>query len=237
MSLQAATHAIPKQEFHPLDFAGREFMALLSGALYWPSERTLLVADLHLEKMSSFAPSRQLLPPYDTGATLARLAADLAFTGAERIVALGDSFHRDEGVASLLDRDRADLAGLMSGRDWVWIAGNHDPAPHGLGGECRSNLELGGLTLCHEPVAGRRLEMAGHLHPAARVMINGRSTRRSCFAWDENRLILPAYGVSAGSINILGPAFAGLFALHRINVLMRGRDRLYPVARRHLVDG
>jgi metallophosphoesterase superfamily enzyme len=79
--------------------------------------------------------------------------------------------------------------------------------------------------------------MAGHLHPAARVMINGRSTRRSCFAWDENRVILPAYGVSAGSINILGPAFAGLFALHRINVLMRGRDRLYPVARRHLVDG
>jgi len=237
MSSQEALQASPEHEFHPLEFAGRDFLALLSGALYWPAERTLLVADLHLEKMSSFAPSRQLLPPYDTGATLARLATDLAFTGAERVVALGDSFHRDDGPSSLIDRDRLVLAGLISGRKWVWIAGNHDPAPHGLGGDCVTDLQLGGLTLCHAPVAGRRPEIAGHLHPAARVMLNGRSTRRSCFAWDETRLILPAYGVSAGSINILGPAFAGFFVLHRINVLMRGRDRLYPVARRHLVDG
>ncbi|MEX0628302.1 MAG: ligase-associated DNA damage response endonuclease PdeM [Cucumibacter sp.] len=237
MSISATPRRHPADEAHPLEFAAHEFMALLSGALYWPVESTLLVADLHLEKMSSYAPAGQFLPPYDTGATLEYLSADLAFTGAGRVACLGDSFHRDEGPSTLLDRDRAALVQLMTGRDWTWIAGNHDPAPHGLGGECRDALEVDGLRLSHEPDPKRTRQIAGHLHPAARVKLNGRSTRRPCFAWDDARLILPAYGVATGSLNVLGPGFAGLFTLHRLNVLMLGRDRLYPVARRHLVDG
>ena len=125
-------------------FAGNMFEPLPSGALHWPAQSTLLVADLHLEKMSSFARRGQMLPPYDTGLTLARLEADLRRTGAQRLVALGDSFHRDEGSKTLSDADRARLDGMTEMAEWLWLSGNHDPAPHALGGQCLSHLDLAG---------------------------------------------------------------------------------------------
>ncbi|WP_029041643.1 ligase-associated DNA damage response endonuclease PdeM [Cucumibacter marinus] len=220
-----------------LDFGGQHFEALLSGALYWPEEETLLVADLHLEKMSSFARSRQFLPPYDTRATLKRLAADIAETRAKRVICLGDSFHRDEGTETLLEPDREALDDLTSGIDWVWLAGNHDPAAHELGGTCCENLAMAGLTLSHIPEAATPNQIAGHLHPAARIRRNGRSVRRACFAFDTTRLILPAYGVSTGSLNILSPAFDGLLKRSALNVVMLGQGRVYAVAPRYLVGG
>lgn len=219
------------------DFYGEVFIALLSGGAYWPAQGALLVSDLHLEKMASHAPGGQLLPPYDTGATLRRLADDIEATGATRVVCLGDSFHRDAGTQTLLETDRALLDNLIEHREWTWIAGNHDPAPHGLGGVCCASLSVGPLILRHEPQPGARGEVAGHLHPAARVRINGRSVRRPCLAYDDERMILPAYGVSTGSLNVLGGAFAGLFDLPSLNVVMLGRDRLYAVNTRRLVDG
>jgi hypothetical protein len=220
-----------------LRFGGELFQPLPSGALYWPAERTLVVADLHLEKLASFAPRGSLLPPYDTGLTLARLAGDLLRTGAERVIALGDSFHRDEGTTSLIERDRAALAALTGRARWVWLSGNHDPKPHALGGECLSRLAFGELLFAHEPRPGEVGLVAGHLHPSARVYINGRSVRRPCFVHDGKLLLLPAYGASTGTLNILGPAFAGLFHFGRLEVTMLGRDRLYPVSPKRLVGG
>jgi DNA ligase-associated metallophosphoesterase len=216
-----------------IHFAGQMFEPLPSGALYWPAERALLVADLHLEKMSSFAKRGSLLPPYDTAMTLRRLAADLAYTRAETVISLGDSFHRDEGTTTLLDADRLQLDGLMEQAQWIWLSGNHDPRPHALGGKCLPHLEHRGLTLTHHP---RRGVVAGHLHPAARVVINGRSVRRACFVYDSATMILPAYGSSAGNINILSAPFATLFNWPELEVTMLGRDRLYPVSRKRLVE-
>ena len=218
-----------------LMFGGHLFEPLVSGALFWRAQRTLLVADLHLEKMSSFARRGQLLPPYDTGATLKRLQRDIAATGADRVVALGDSFHRDEGTSTLLEADRMLLDGLVEGGEWIWLSGNHDPAPHALGGQCRSHLVHCGLTFTHEPRAGIPGLVGGHLHPAAALHVGGRTVRRPCFVHDGKVLVMPAYGSSAGSINILGPAFAGLFDVKRLEVTMLGRDRLYPVSSRRLV--
>ena len=218
-----------------LKFAGATFEALLSGALYWPEQATLLVADLHLEKMSSFAKSRQFLPPYDTGATLKRLGGDIEAVGARRVIALGDSFHRDEGTTTLSEEDQTLLKGIMYGIDWVWIAGNHDPSEHMLGGTCCESVVVDGINLSHEPDAKVSAQIAGHLHPAARVKINGRSIRRACFVQDEERLIMPAYGVSTGSLNVLHEAFAPVLNRQRIKVSVLGKDRIYPVARKHLV--
>lgn len=220
-----------------IQFGGAEFEPLPSGALFWRAERTLLVADLHLEKFSSYARTGQFLPPYDTGLTLLRLASDLATTRAQTVIALGDSFHRDEGTTTLLDTDRGRLMGLMSLARWVWLSGNHDPAPHRLGGECLTYLEHRGLTLRHEPRRGTPGLIAGHLHPAARVVYNGRSVRRPCFVHDGSTMILPAYGSGTGSLNITGPAFRGLFSWPKLEVAMLGRDRVYPVSRRHLGRG
>jgi DNA ligase-associated metallophosphoesterase len=220
-----------------LRFAGHAFEPLLSGALLWRAESMLLVADLHLEKFSSFARRGQMLPPYDTGLTLQRLERDLARTGATRVVALGDSFHRDEGTTTLLEADRRRLLALCGRAHWTWLSGNHDPAPHALGGVCRARLEHRGLTLVHEPRRGTPGMIAGHLHPAAAVHANGTATRRPCFVHDGNLLLLPAYGAGTGSMNILGPAFAGLFDLPALEVTMLGRARLYPVSTRRLVGG
>jgi hypothetical protein len=220
-----------------LRFGGENFQPLPSGALYWPAERALLVADLHLEKLSSFASRGTFLPPYDTGLTLARLAGDLLRTNAETVIALGDSFHRDSGAESLLPHDRAALMALTASARWIWLAGNHDPAPHALGGECRQYLAFGDLLFTHEPRRGEVGLVAGHLHPAARVYLNGRSVRRPCFAHDRRLMLLPAYGASTGTLNILSPAFAGLFNLDQLEVTMLGRDRLYPVNPKRLVGG
>ncbi|HWG07147.1 MAG TPA: phosphoesterase, partial [Beijerinckiaceae bacterium] len=55
---------------HTLILAGVTLVADCAGALYWPDEKLLVVADLHLEKGSAFAARGVLLPPYDTAATL-----------------------------------------------------------------------------------------------------------------------------------------------------------------------
>lgn len=220
-----------------LRFAGQMFEPLPSGGLYWIEQKTLLVADLHLEKLSSFARRGALLPPYDTSMTLKRLGDDLERTGAQHVIALGDSFHRDEGVSTLLDADRLRLLTLMGKAHWTWIAGNHDPSAHALGGTCVERLERNSLIFEHQPRRDVFGLIAGHLHPAARVVAEGRSVRRPCFVHDNRLMILPAYGASTGSINIMSPPFMGLIDFGSIEVTMIGRGRVYPVSPRRLVGG
>lgn len=216
-------------------FAGQRLVPLVSGALYWPQENALLVADLHLDKFGAFARRGSLLPPYDTALTLRKLEADLKATGATEVIALGDSFHRDESHEHLIDADRLRLVALIGAAHWTWISGNHDRAAHGLGGTCVPGLERGGLTLVHEPKRNGGGLVAGHLHPAAQIAINGRVTRRRCFVHDGETLVLPAYGAGTGAMNILSPVLAPFFQWDRLEVFMIGRDRVYPVSPKRLV--
>jgi uncharacterized protein len=206
------------------------------GALWWADLRLLVVSDLHLEKGSSFARRGQLVPPYDTVETLARLARLIARLNPQAVVALGDSFHDEEAAARLSASNRALLRGLQSGREWIWIAGNHDPGrPAGIDGTVADELAIGKLAFRHEPHAGTADgEVAGHLHPAARVHGSGRSVRRRCFAGDGYRLILPAFGAYTGGLDVLDPAFDGLFQPSSFRAYMLGDDRIYPVGRRAL---
>jgi uncharacterized protein len=191
-----------------------ELVPDLSGALYLPGEATLLVADLHLEKGSSLAIRRgMMLPPYDSAATLSALAETCRRYAPRRIIALGDSFHDRTASQRLSPGDLSALSGLITGREMIWITGNHDPdAPVGLGGEVLAEMELAGVMLRHEPSASTMLpEIAGHLHPAAKVRGRGRALRRRCFALSANRLVMPAMGAYAGGLNLRDRAFAPLF--------------------------
>jgi uncharacterized protein len=218
--------------------AGLVLEAMADGAVWWADERMLIVADLHFEKGSSFARRGQMLPPYDTAETLHRLGRVVARLDPRVIVALGDSFHDDGGAARLAARDRASLAALQAGRDWVWIAGNHDPHPHGLAGTHRSVLALGPIVLRHEPQPGASMgEIAGHLHPAAVVAGRGKWVRGRCFAGDGHRLILPAFGAYAGGLNVLDRAFAGLFTGPTFRAFVLRDDQVFPVGRRMLRHG
>lgn len=210
--------------------AGRELIADPSGALFVADERMLVVADLHLEKSSSFARRGMLLPPYDTSLTLARLAAVVARLAPRVVVALGDSFHDEDAHRRLRPHDASALAAAMAGRDWIWIAGNHDPAPRGLGGDVVAELATGALTLRHEPRRGPAAgEIAGHLHPCARVRGISGSARARCFVTCGSRLVMPAFGALAGGLDLDHPAFAPVFATRPVVAHVLGRERVWRV--------
>ncbi len=202
-----------------------------SGALYMPSERTLLLSDLHLEKASSYARRGVFLPPYDTRTTLAAVALAIAAFNPRRIIAMGDSFHDRHGAGRLDEADAGALAALQAGRDWLWLTGNHDPeAAPGLGGDVADQAKVAGLTLRHEPSpVCSAPEIAGHLHPVARIRLRGKTLRRRCFIADGTRLILPAMGSLAGGLNVRDMAIAGLFAGTR-EVWMMGEGRVFAVS-------
>ncbi len=217
--------------------AGVPLLAHPAGALYWPEQGLLAVADLHLEKGSSFAARGQLLPPYDTPETMARVGRLIARYAPRCVVALGDSFHDGGGPARLSRADRDDIGALQRDRDWIWITGNHDPEPaDNIGGEFRGSLIIGALTFRHLPtgVAG---EISGHLHPVARVSHRGRAVSRRCFAADTTRMVMPAFGAYTGGINVRDALFADLFGTLKFTAHMLGEDRLYAFsAKRCLPD-
>ncbi|WP_395685532.1 ligase-associated DNA damage response endonuclease PdeM [Aestuariivirga sp.] len=193
---------------------GIDLIPDLSGALYAPDFRTLLVADLHLEKSTSLARRGVHLPPYDTRQSLQQLSAVLAASAAQRLIFLGDSFHDGEARMRLDPEDLQLLQAITTRADTLWIAGNHDPAPPAdIGGRVVNESVLGSISLRHQPrvLAEGEHEIAGHLHPAATVEVRGTRLRRRCFIADARRLIMPAFGSYTGSLNVRAKAFEGLF--------------------------
>jgi uncharacterized protein len=195
----------------PFSFAGETFFAAADGALFWPREEALLVADLHLEKASWFARLGQFLPPYDSHATLSALATEVERTGARRLFCLGDSFHDAFGCERLPDQARALLTGLTAKLDWTWIVGNHDPgfADH-CGGKLEQEVEIAGVVLRHEVVRNDpRPEISGHFHPKLRVNLKGRHVSRRCFVVSASKMILPAFGALTGGLDAHHPEILG----------------------------
>lgn len=212
----------------PFSFAGRHFLASPGGALFWPAESALLVADLHLEKASWFARLGQFLPPYDSHSTLAALAALVEATGARRLYCLGDSFHDRFGCDRLPADARALLRSLTARLDWHWINGNHDPgfADH-CGGRRAEEVRVCGLVLRHEALRDDPTpEVSGHFHPKLRLLVRGRRISRRCYIASPTKLILPAFGSLTGGLDASHPAIAG--------ALGSGGAALVPLADRML---
>ena len=217
--------------------AGTPVLADQSGAILLPDDRTLVVADLHFEKGSAFASRGDAwLPPYDTGATLTRLERVCRHYRPRRVVCLGDSFHDLGGPGRMAKSDQARLRRLVQCQEWVWITGNHDPAPPPeLGGEMMEALAVGPLTLRHEAATGALPsgEVSGHFHPKAAVRTRGRRISGRCFVTDGSRLILPAFGAFTGGLNVLDPALASLLR-PAFRVFVIGRKRLFAYQRHQL---
>ena len=206
------------------------FVADLSGALFWEEQGLLVVSDLHLEKGSSFATRGVLLPPFDTAATLGRLAAVIARHDPRMVIALGDSFHDRDAHGRLSAPDRDAIAALQARRDWIWISGNHDPAlTPDLGGVVAHEVAIGRIAFRHEPT-GAVGEIAGHLHPKARVSTRGRSMERRCFASDGERAVMPAFGAFTGGLSIRDEAFAKIFQSAGFKAHVLGDNRLHTIA-------
>ncbi|HEX3676061.1 MAG TPA: ligase-associated DNA damage response endonuclease PdeM [Sphingomicrobium sp.] len=195
----------------PFSFAGETFEATVSGALFWPAQQALLVADLHLEKASWFARLGQFLPPYDSHATLTALSNEAERSGAARLYCLGDSFHDAFGCDRLPASARSLLEDLTSRLDWTWIVGNHDPGfEDNCGGRLEDEVDVGGIILRHEAVRGEiRPEISGHFHPKLRLHLRGRPVSRRCFVLATKKLIMPAFGALTGGLDAHHPEILG----------------------------
>ena len=236
--------------------AGEEVILDPRGVMFVPRLSLLAVSDLHLEKGSSFARRGALVPPYDSRQTLLRLGPVIAEYDPDIVVSLGDSFHDGEASGRMPEIFRDELKAMMRGREWVWIAGNHDPAPPAeLGGTHCGELSVGPLTLRHEPasaarrsehdarqpglfepdLAGSGFEISGHLHPVARIVRRGKAVRRRCFVSDGARMIMPSFGAFTGGLNIREPAFDGLFDEARLHAHLLGHGRVFTIAGNLLV--
>jgi DNA ligase-associated metallophosphoesterase len=201
------------------------------GALYLPDAEILVVSDLHLEKGAAFARRGMMLPPYDTLATLSVLAVVIARYDPKLVISLGDNFHDRRGSEHMPEAFRTLIVDMARGREWIWINGNHDPdGIFNLPGRSLDELTHSGLTFRHEPKAGRQPgEVAGHLHPSATVRRREKSIRRPCFATDGTRLLMPAFGLMSGGLDLRHKAMAGLFDHPSLIAHLLGRDRIYSV--------
>ncbi len=217
----------------PLSFAGHDLMALPEGALYWPARNALLVADLHFEKGSWFAARGQMLPPYDSIATLHAVSALAERTGAGELWCLGDSFHDSQGCARLPADARALLTDLTTRLDWRWITGNHDSLlVDPFGGTILEEAEVDGLVLRHEAEpSDPRPELSGHFHPKLRLRVRGRQVARRCFVASATKLILPAFGALTGGLDAHHPEIVRAVG-DKAQALVALDDRLlrFPIA-------
>ena len=220
---------------HSIPIAGTALHADLHGALVWPAEETLVFADLHLEKGSSFAARGrpQFVPPYDTRATLERMEKLIAHYAPRRVICLGDSVHDGNAAGRIVRADAERIAAMTSAQDWIWVAGNHDPElPDGWGGTVLSEVAIGNIVFRHEaaemPPDPGTAEISGHFHPTASVPTRAARVRGRCFVSNARRLVMPAFGAYAGGLNVLDPAIARLFG-DSFDVAVLGRTRVYAL--------
>ena len=198
-----------------------------AGALHWPATGTLVVSDLHLEKGSSFARKGMLLPPWDTHATLDRLALLLRRYQPRIVVALGDSFHDRDGAARLPAGEIARLKAMTDAHRFIWVQGNHDPAPPaGITGDHVAEFAAARLVFRHAAIAGASGEISGHYHPKANIAARGGTISRRCFVADARRIMLPAFGAYTGGLDVRDPAITQLFS-RGARVFLLGKERLY----------
>ena len=216
----------------PFSFAGHTLCALPQGALYWPERRALLIADLHFEKASWFAARGQMLPPYDSLATLTDLTALIDSSNAAEIWCLGDSFHDSAGCARLPGQAQTMLRGLTQSRRWVWITGNHDRQIDRCGGEVLDEAVVDGLVLRHEADPREiRPELSGHFHPKLRVRVRGNMVSRRCFVITGSKIVLPAFGSLTGGLDAGHPEIVRAVG-DNAQAMLAVEDRLlrFPVA-------
>jgi len=217
-------------------FRGEQFFCDHHGALFWPRENCLIVSDLHLEKGAAFAARGTMLPPYDTLATLQILARCIEYWQPQTVISLGDSFHRNDSAENLPVAYRLRLNNMIGSRNWVWISGNHDPGtPASFAGICKDELSLDPVHFRHEQ-AGENSpgEISGHLHPKAVFHRRGKRLRRRCFISDGQRLIMPAFGVFTGGLNIRSEVFCELLDVQKLQIWMLGRNQVFEIPAHHL---
>ena len=189
------------EDGHTFSLFGAQLTARASGVLWWAHRRIMCVSDLHLGKSDRMARrSGVMSPPYETTDTLLRLEAEIDALAPAIVICLGDSFDDLEAARSLGIVESQWLNRLQSGREWIWIEGNHDPGPVEFAGQHLAEFRDGPLVFRHIAVIDAEAEVSGHYHPKVAIQVRNRKVVRPCFLYDEKRAILPAFGTYTGGL-------------------------------------
>ncbi len=219
-----------------IKFQTLELIPDLSGALFIPQYKALLVADLHFEKGSSLARFGVIIPPFDTRSTLDTLEEVVSRYQPEMLISLGDSFHDNDAPHRLNPQDLERILKLGERTDMAWITGNHDPLlPSFLPGHVADEICLGPLTLRHEPTLETDGEICGHLHPAAIVSHRGRRIKRRCFAGNHERLFMPAFGAYTGGLSVKDKPYAPYWNDQKFTAWLLGKTAVHRFASNKLI--
>ena len=203
-----------------VQLAGCEVWLLAEKAIYWPEQQTLLIADLHLGKASTYRQLGQPVPHGTTADNLLRLEQLLQRYACQRLIVLGDFLHA---------RQAQNTATLQALGDWrrrhaalaiTLVRGNHDrhagdPPPALNIDTVAEPLLLGPFALQHEPHAHESHPvLAGHVHPAYRLHGRGRqSLRLPCFVIGERVSLLPSFGSFTGGFTVRAEPGQRIFVL------------------------
>jgi len=209
------TPARTSNSVHRFWLNGDEVAAHADGTALFDRGRMMVVSDLHLEKGRALSTTSPI-PQYDTDATLDSLEKAIFRDQPERLLFLGDSFHRSDLARSLAPSHQDRIHALARGREVIWITGNHDPdLPSFLPGTAAEEILIGSIWFRHialtEFTGG---EVSGHYHPKARIKTRARGVSGKCFIHDGRRLIMPAFGAYTGGLSVEAPAINGLFNSH-----------------------
>lgn len=215
-----------------LTLSGETLSARASGALHWPAQSVLCVSDLHLGRSERIArEGGHIIPPYENTDTLQRLDDEIQALEPAMVICLGDSFDDLAATKSLTEIEVAWITRLQAGREWIWVEGNHDPAPLNLGGTHRETLHMGPLTFRHIAQSETQGEISGHYHPKVTIPTPSRSVTRACFLYDETRLVMPAFGTYTGGMRVSQPPLPSMFSKNAQVVLTGKSARRFDLHR------
>lgn len=190
---------------------GADVVCNADGTALFDHGKMLVVSDLHLEKGRALS-ATAALPHYDTDDTLAGLEAAVEAHRPEKILFLGDSFHRSHLAEQLEDGYRARISAMAQGREMIWIVGNHDPdLPDFLPGVAAEDYVMGGIWFRHiaaDPDDGmlQGAEVSGHYHPKVKIKTRAWAVSGKCFIHDGMRMMMPAFGAYTGGLSVFDPA-------------------------------
>ncbi len=182
---------------------GEEIHLLSQRALWWPKEKSLLIADLHLGKSGHFRSHGIAVPSLVNVATLQRLNRLLNDFQPEMVIFMGDLFH------STYNKEWEAFKKVI--RDfpveYLLVQGNHDILPKEKYEDTGITLKKGSyplspFLLSHEPLTDHKGDdyvLAGHIHPGVRMRGMARQVMSlPCFFFGEKQGILPAFGDFTG---------------------------------------
>jgi DNA ligase-associated metallophosphoesterase len=211
--------------------AGEALWLLPERAVYWPAQRTLLLADPHFGKAAAFRAGGIPVPAGTTADNLARLDSALAATGATQLVCLGDLLHARAGRVARTVEAVAVWRARHEQLQWLLVRGNHDrhagDPPPAWRITCLDEPVVDApFVWRHEPrEAEEGYVLAGHVHPAVRLGRGALAETLPCFVFGRRVGILPAFGDFTGQATLRPQPEDRLFVLAGDEVIAVGRDQ------------